>query len=72
MRTRNVACGWAWFNLIGFFRRLAQVLGIRTVVHDAVMHVRTPRLLVVHRMMVRWSVVNSTSGALVIRTRSAS
>src|SRR6267142_4145758 len=26
----------------GRFRRLAQVLGIRTVAHDAVMHVRTP------------------------------
>src|SRR6266852_4649868 len=29
----------------GRFRRLAQVLGIRTVVHDAVMHVRTPRVV---------------------------
>src|SRR5260370_40457285 len=28
----------------GRFRGLAQVLGIRTVVHDAVMHVRTPRV----------------------------
>src|SRR5713101_3031740 len=29
----------------GRFRRLAQVLGIRTVAHDAVMHVRTPRVV---------------------------
>src|SRR5260370_23466510 len=29
----------------GRFRGLAQVLAIRTVVHDAVMHVRTPRVV---------------------------
>jgi hypothetical protein len=29
----------------GRFRRLAQVLGTRTVVHDAVVHVRTPRVV---------------------------
>src|SRR5439155_23893094 len=29
----------------GIFRRLAQILGIGTVVHDAVMHVRPPRVV---------------------------
>src|SRR2546426_6862637 len=29
----------------GIFRRLAQVLGIGTVLHNAVMHVRTPRVV---------------------------
>src|SRR5438876_11515798 len=35
------------------------------------MHVRTPGLLVVHLMMVRWSAANSSSGPFLIWTRSA-
>jgi len=53
MRTRNVVYRWPWFSRRGGFRRLAQVLGIRAVLHDPIMHVRTPGLLVVHLMMVR-------------------
>ena len=55
MRTRKIVSGWPRLILIVRFRRLAQVLGIRTVVHDSEMHVRPPGLFVVHLMMAKSS-----------------
>src|SRR5213080_4391952 len=55
----------------GIFRRLAQILGIGTVVHDAVMHVRPPRVVGRPPDNRQVTLANSRSGPLVISTRSA-
>jgi hypothetical protein len=55
---------------VGRFCSLVQFRRIRTVVHDSVMLVRAPGLLVVHRMMAELSeaLANSSSGPWVIQT----
>ena len=53
------------------FSHLAELLGIRSVVHDAVVNVRSTGVVVVHRTMVKWLFDNSTAGPVVISTRPA-